>query len=323
MKKPYLLFVAFLLLMTACGGDDGGGGGSSAAGSEYLDGEVSLTNPTTAVLHINASPNCQWVISWNDNAIQSISPTTGRGSRDVSIKLEENPSFKSERTLTFTLANAAGTISRPKTITQPKSSEYIRLTPSSFPVFSNTGGYQDINITSNTSWTVSASEDWVKLSINRDGKNGKVRITIEQNTTSSDREAVITFNGETTEEKLTIKQTGSEYTTNISTIHVSGITKNSATVRFSYVTDESVTSYGVCYSKTDNPEVETALGKVSEMTSTKQGSPTMILTNLEPNMVYYVRAFVTTNTDTKYGESTSFTTASGMPGGDDNTIPSY
>ncbi len=323
MKKPYLLFVAFLLLMTACGGDDGGGGGGSAAGSEYLDGEVSLTNPTTAVLHINASPNCQWVISWNDNAIQSISPTTGRGSRDVSIKLEENPSFKSERTLTFTLANAAGTISRPKTITQPKSSEYIRLIPSSVPVFSNTGGYQDINITSNTSWAVSTSQDWVKLSINRDGKNGRVRVTLDENNSPNLREAEIIFKGETAEEKLTVKQEGRDYVTNISALQINDITKNSATVKYSYNTDETIVAYGICYAKTDNPEVETALGKVSEMTSVKQGSPTMILTNLESNMVYYVRAFVMTNTVTKYGESMSFTTASGMPGDNDNTTPSY
>ena len=323
MKQSYLFLFALLLLIAACGGDDGGGGGSATGGSEYLDGEISLTDQTTAILRINASHNCQWVISWNDNAIQSISPTTGRGSRDVTIRLEENPSFKSERTLTLTLANTSGTISRFKTITQPKSTEYIRLTPSSIPTFSNTGGFQDISITSNTSWTVSSSQDWAKFSIDRDGKNGRVRITIEQNTTTSEREAVITFKGETAEEKLTVKQTGTEYTTNISAVQASDITKNSATVRFSYSTDESVTSYGVCYAKNDNPEAETALGKVSAVTSAKQGSPTMTLTNLEPNTLYYVRAYVMTNTDTKYGESTSFTTASGMPGGDDNTIPSY
>lgn len=323
MKKPYLLFVAFLLLMTACGGDDGGGGGSSAAGSEYLDGEVSLTNPTTAVFRINASPNCQWVISWNDNAIQSISPTTGRGSRDVSIKLEENPSFKSERTLTFTLANAAGTISRPKTITQPKSSEYIRLTPSSLPVFSNTGGYQDINITSNTSWAVSTSQDWVKLSINRDGKNGRVRVTLDENNSPNLREAEIIFKGETAEEKLTVKQDGRDYVTNISALQINDITKNSATVKYSYNTDETVVAYGVCFAKTDNPELTTALGVVSGTGTAKQGNPSLTLTGLEPKTVYYVRAYITTTLGTHYGESQSFTTSTGMPGGDDNVVPSY
>jgi len=322
MKKS-IFYLFTLLTLIACGGDDGGSGGSGSAGTEYLDGEISMSDQTTAILKINASSNCQWVISWNDNAIQSISPTTGRGSRDVTIKLEENPSFKSERTVTLTLANAAGTISRPKVITQPKSTEYIRLTPSSFPTFANTGGYQDVSITSNTSWTVSTSQDWVKTSIDRDGKNGRVRITLEQNTSPNDREVEVVFKGETAEEKLVVKQEGREYITNITALQISDVTKNSATIKFSYDTEETVVSYGVCYAKTNNPELSTALGVVSDTGTAKQGTPTLMLTNLDAKTVYYVRAYLITTLGTHYGESKSFTTSTGMPGGDDNGIPTY
>ena len=279
-----------------------------------------MSDNTTAILTINASQNCQWVITWSDPAIQSVSPTTGRGSREVTIKLEENPSFKSERTMVIRLANVSETILRPMTITQPKSTEYIRLTPSSLPDFSNAGSYQDVTITSNTNWNVTVSKDWVKCSVDKEGNNGRVRITVDPNTSKDGREAVVEFKGEEVVEKLTIKQEGNTATT-FSVLQITDVTKNVAVVRFSYDSGSDVVSYGVCYAKIDNPHISNALGNVSETGTSRQWTASLTLTGLEQGTTYYVRAYVITALGTQYSDSQSFTTTSGTPGSDDNVTP--
>lgn len=320
MKKCIFSLITIISLMACSGGGDDGGGNTPSGGSEYLDGEIKLSDNTTATLSINASQNCQWVVTWSDPAIQSVSPTTGRGSREVTIKLEENPSFKSERTMVIRLANVSETILRPMTITQPKSTEYIRLTPSSLPDFSNAGGYQDVSITSNTNWNVTASKDWVKCSVDKDGNNGRVRITVDINTEKEGREAVVEFKGEEAIEKLTIKQEGNTATT-FSVLQITDVTKNSAVVKFSYDSGSTITSYGVCFAKIDNPDISNALGNVSEPATTKQWTASLTLTGLEQGTTYYVRAYVITALGTQYSDSQSFTTASGTPGSDDNVTP--
>lgn len=320
MKQSIIFLITILSLMACSGGDDGGGGSTPSGGSEYLDGEIKLSDQITAILTVNASQNCQWVITWSDDGIQSVSPTTGRGSREVTIKLEENPSFKSERTMIIRLANVSETILRPLTITQPKSTEYVRLTPSSLPTFSNSGGYQDVTITSNTTWNVSVSEDWVKCSVDKDGKNGSVRITVDPNTSKEGREAVVEIKGEEVVEKLTIKQEGNT-ATNFSVLQITDVTKNSAVVKFSFDSGSDVISYGVCYAKIDNPDISNALGNVSETGTSKQWTASLTLTGLEQSTTYYVRAYVITAMGTQYSDSQSFTTASGSPGSDDNVTP--
>ena len=319
MKKTILYLITILSLM-ACSGGDSGGGDTPSGGSEYLDGEIKMSDNTTAILTINASQNCQWVITWSDSGIQSVSPTTGRGSREVTIKLEENPSFKSERSMIIRLSNVSETILRPLTITQPKSTEYVRLSPSSLPTFSNAGGYQDITITSNTTWNVSASKDWVKCSVDKDGKNGSVRITVDPNTDKDEREAVVEFKGEVVVEKLTIMQEGNTATT-FSVLQITDVTKNSAVVKFSYDAGSSITSYGICYAKIDNPDLSNAIGNVSEVGTSRQWTASLTLTGLEQSTTYYVRAYVITAMGTQYSDSQSFTTASGTPGSDDNVPP--
>lgn len=318
--KQSIIFLITILSLMACGGDDGGGGSTPSGGSEYLDGEIKMSDQTTAILTVNASQNCQWVITWSDSGIQSVTPTTGRGSREVTIKLEENPSFKSERTMVIRLANVSETILRPMTITQPKSTEYIKLTPSSLPDFSNAGGYQDVSITSNTNWNVTASKDWVKCSVDKDGNNGRVRITVDLNTEKEGREAVVEFKGEEAVEKLTIKQEGNTATT-FSVLQITDVTKNSAVVKFSYDSGSDVISYGVCYAKIDNPDISNALGNVSETGSSRQWTASLTLSGLEQSTTYFVRAYVITAMGTQYSDSQSFTTASGTPGSDDNVTP--
>lgn len=301
------------------GGDDGNGSNTPSGGSEYLDGRITLTDPTTATLSINASQNCQWSIEWSDSAILSVSPKTGRGSGEATIKLEENPSYKSERKMALTLTNANKTITRSLTITQQRNSEYIKLSPDSLAPFSYTGGHREVIISSNTTWKVSLSKEWVKCNIDKGEKNGTVEITAEANNTKEEREAEVVFKGESVTVRLSVKQDRDPYAT-FTTLQVSNVKNTSAVVKFSYTSGSEVTSYGVCYAKTDNPDIN-ASGNVSETGTAKQGSPSLSLTGLEPNTKYYVRAFVFSTVGYQYSESISFTTKTGQPESDDNVTP--
>ena len=103
--KKNILFLLVLLSLFACGGDDGGGG-TASGGSEYLNvSNVDLTgDKTSATLSIQASPNCEWNISCNDSWVSNIAPSSGRGSRDVTITLSGvNPSSSSSRFATITV----------------------------------------------------------------------------------------------------------------------------------------------------------------------------------------------------------------------------
>lgn len=208
MKKNQF-YILSIFLFFACGSSDDY---TPTPTKEHLEGNISIKDSVTAVLNVKASSSCEWIITWENSAIQSVSQTTGRGSAtngtNVTIKLEENPSYKSERSISIQLANLTGTILCPMVITQPKSNEYIKLSPSSVPTFSNQGGSLDVDVKSNTSWTVSPSKDWVKCSVERNGNSGRVTITVSQYSESDIREAEIYFQGENANVKIRIKQEG-------------------------------------------------------------------------------------------------------------------
>lgn len=66
---------------------------------------------------------------------------------------------------------------------------------------------------------------------------------------------------------------------------------------------------GACWGKEPNPDK--TVNKVSVSSYEENGSLAEI-TGLEPNVKYYVKAYVTTNSGTVYGKELSFTTKSGQ-----------
>lgn len=65
---------------------------------------------------------------------------------------------------------------------------------------------QEITITSNTAWGAVSDVTWAKLSASSGTANGTVTITLEDNTSTEARKAVITFSYGNTQEKVTITQ---------------------------------------------------------------------------------------------------------------------
>ena len=92
---------------------------------------------------------------------------------------------------------------------------------------------------------------------------------------------------------------------------VSAITSKSATVKGTIVElGGGITDYGHCWSTDQQPSItneKTSLGKTTALNDF-----TSELVNLEPGVMYYVRAYVNGGDETIYGEETSFTTLDGM-----------
>ena len=208
--KKLSSFILILMLLIACGGGDdaGGGGGSSTGGSEYLNvSNVDIPGGnTTATLNIQASNNCEWVVSWSEPWIRSISPTKGRGNQNATITVTVNPSSSAERTGIITVRNTSGTISRNVTITQSPNVEALELSVLSLN-FSNEAGYQDVTVTSNTHWVITGATNWMSLNKTEGDNNGSVIITVNANPDKTERQAVLTFTGSGgITKQLTVKQ---------------------------------------------------------------------------------------------------------------------
>lgn len=94
----------------------------------------------------------------------------------------------------------------------------------------------------------------------------------------------------------------------VTTVSISAITARTATGGGSITSDNggTITAKGVCWSKSNNPTINN--DKTSNGNGT--GSFTSNLIGLEPNTLYYVRAYATNSSGTGYGNNVTFTTKS-------------
>ena len=319
--RKVILYIFGIFSLLSCGGGGHNGGDSPSGGSEYLNvSSVDITgDQTNSTLTISASQNCEWVISWSDAWISSISPTKGRGDGTATITTTINPSSTASRTAVIRISNVSGTIVRNVTITQSPSKEFVELSASSL-TFASAADSQEVTISSNTHWTITGGASWITTNKTEGDNNGVVRISTEENSSKDSREVVLTISGSGgTSKQLTIKQAGATHTT-LSIPQITDITQTSAVVGFSYDSSNTVTTYGVCYGTSDDPTIENSTN-ISKAGSETQGPPSIQLTELSPSMTYYVCAYVVNADGIKYSNSVSFTTASDWPGGDDNNRP--
>ena len=309
MKKTILYLVSALLLV-ACGGGDDAGGGTPSGGNEYLNvSNVDIPGGnTTATLYINASQNCEWVVSWSESWIRSINPTKGRGSQNATISVTLNPSSTATRTAVVTVKNTSGTIVRDVTITQSPNAEALELSMSAMN-FTSDAGSQDVTVTSNTHWTISGSASWMTLSTTEGDNNGSVRVTVEQNRAKSDREAVLTFTGQGgITKQLIVKQQGDTSTSfQVSTKELSA-NAQAGTVQFNIIGDAR-------WTLTSNQSWATPNMMSGE------GNATVIVSLTDNTDEQAREAVITISSDSKSETVTIRQSAAAIPGGNDNTTP--
>lgn len=320
MNRIYLYLLSLSLLL-ACSGGDSGSGDTPSGGSEYLNVSDIVVNgdQTSATLNISASQNCSWNITWTESWINSVNPYSGRGNGSAEITVSTNPSSRSSRSATIKVSNNSGSIVRTITLTQTANKETLDVSVSSME-FDYKAEIRNVTITSNTHWMITGGANWVSLSTYEGDNNGNISISVDENTSKDPREAVLTITGTSGANKqINIKQSGASYAT-MTTPQVSNVTQTSAQVSFTYDSNINVTTYGICYSTTDNPTMEND-SNISQTATANQGSLSISLSGLTSGTTYYVRAYIINAEGTKYSNCISFTTANSWPGGDDNNRP--
>jgi aryl-phospho-beta-D-glucosidase BglC (GH1 family) len=86
---------------------------------------------------------------------------------------------------------------------------------SSEEVFTADGGSKEINVTSNTSWTINNSTSWFSATSTVSNGNGKITLTVQSNPTTSERSAVFTVTGGNIVSEIRVRQSGKIVVTDV------------------------------------------------------------------------------------------------------------
>ena len=209
-------------------------------------------------------------------------------------------------------------------------SEELSLTMSLTPTVVDLpakGGSQVITITSNTAWGASANVTWANLSATNGVANSTLTVTLEDNNTTSPREAIITFSYGKDQQTVTINQTAAAPTT-FAKVQASNIGRYQADVSGMFTSDFNVSEYGIVYSLTERePTTSMSDDKVTVLkvgtTATTQDIVSATLTNLRAGNTYFARLYTKGPLGTEYSNVISFTTSGGAPDSGDNPTPGY
>lgn len=209
-------------------------------------------------------------------------------------------------------------------------SEELSLTMSLTPTVVDLpakGGSQVITITSNTAWGASANVTWANLSATNGVANSTLTVTLEDNNTTSPREAIITFSYGKDQQTVTINQAAASPTT-FAKVQASNIGRYQADVSGMFTSDFNVSEYGIVYSLTERePTTSMSDDKVTVLkvgtTATTQDIVSATLTNLRAGNTYFARLYTKGPLGTEYSNVINFTTSGGAPDSGDNPTPGY
>ena len=209
-------------------------------------------------------------------------------------------------------------------------SEELSLTMSLTPTVVDLpakGGSQVITITSNTAWGASANVTWANLSATNGVANSTLTVTLEDNNTTSPREAIVTFTYGKDQQTVTINQAAASPTT-FAKVQASNIGRYQADVSGMFTSDFNITEYGIVYSLTERePTTSMSDDKVTVLkvgtTATTQDIVSATLTNLRAGNTYFARLYTKGPLGTEYSNVISFTTSGGASDSGDNPTPGY
>lgn len=278
--------------------------------------------------------NCGWVLSllgadwlWcsdNENGTRNnslyIDDKSYSGAVEVGkpiyIGASPNPSLTQSRTAVATLTDGLNDMEI--TITQEPMDEQLSVEETSVVFSDYYASTRTVNVNSNIEWSVESDADWCTVS----KYNNAVRIQVSNNNSFSTRTATVTVSGEATKATISVSQAGASAPV-LNNVIVCDITKNSASVSFSFSSDLRATRYGVCYSSADRMPT-TGNNTVERSSSSYGATVTLQLMGLPENTTFYLRPYVETAQGTTYGTALQFTTQkTNSPGEEDNPTPNY
>ena len=188
---------------------------TTQCGAEPVPFSLSLLNVSATTLDVPASAgsassisvvsNVNWTVT-DDQPWLSVTPASGSNTAPLMISYTANTAT-SARVGTITVTD--GTRTQTITVTQAAAALVGSLTVSP-PTFNPAaaGGTTQITVTSNVSWTVSESLNWVSLSHTGGSNNGTFFITVTDNSLVSSRTGEVTVTGGGITRTITVTQAG-------------------------------------------------------------------------------------------------------------------
>ncbi|GHT19815.1 hypothetical protein AGMMS4957_04940 [Bacteroidia bacterium] len=158
---------------------------------------------TAASYSIAITSNSTWGVS-SDVGWCTLSTASGTDNRTITVNVAANTIASTRKaTITFT----AGTVTKTIPVTQAAANATLSINKTDIPATVAAASYL-IDVTSNSTWTVSSDAGWCTLTTvpNPGTGNGKIMVNVAENTTASTRSATITVTAGTITKKVIVTQ---------------------------------------------------------------------------------------------------------------------
>ena len=174
----------------------------AAAALTLSENSIEFTSASGSQL-FNITSNTSWTVS-TDQSWCTVNLTSDSGNGSVTVSVGENTST-SERSATITVTSDAG--NKIVNVTQNGAEAVLTLSVNNLEFISSSGS-QTFIITSNISYKVSSSQSWCTISSGP--RPNHVKVSVDENTSTSERTATITVESETITRTLMVTQSGAE-----------------------------------------------------------------------------------------------------------------
>jgi hypothetical protein len=158
---------------------------------------------------IEITSNLAWTATSNEPWC-SVTPASGNGNGTLTITVAENIIFET-RTATVTIK--AGELTNTVVVTQSGANVVLSVNTTEIEATIAAAEYT-IEITSNSTWTVTSSESWCSVTPVSGEGNGTLTVNIAENTTTEARKATITITSTIATHKVR-EVTVSQHTTSV------------------------------------------------------------------------------------------------------------
>ena len=163
---------------------------------EAKSGEFTITVTASGTWTANKSMGSDWL---------TISPESGKaGTTNVVLKATENTAAEPR---TATISFLSGDITKNVEVTQVGANQEISLDTSNME-FTSVGGSKTFKISTNTSWTVTSDQTWCSVSPESGKNDGTITVKVTENTSASERKAMITVKSDIGNQTVKVIQSG-------------------------------------------------------------------------------------------------------------------
>jgi len=290
----------------------------SVAPSLRVDQEKLEFPDTASKKTLEISANCRWTATSSASWLK-LSSIRGKGKAILTVSVDAYNTIKQNRSAFITVSN--GITTQKVSVTQMAMKESLRVSHNTM-AYSFVGGSDNITVSTNVPWTVSSSSAaWLNVKKNDNGSS--VKVTVQQNIATQQREAKITIKGVDQSKTITVTQSGVQSPK--VTVSVTSKDKHEATCKiYASSPDINIWECGICYSNDKNQRLikdNTNVSCQGKGFKDKEVTHTFELKYLKSNTTYYVCPYIVTAIGTQYGNPIQFTTLPSVPNEDDNGVP--